>query len=169
MTLPQQHMLLGLFATLANARHWNGTQREIERERITIALFGERRSWSAAKDELDDRDIDRLKARLIALRDETNIPAQIDDANAADDGERRRLIHRIEHDLRRAQLGEGYVVTIARDQCDRADWRDLPIEQLTNLRDTLTQRVRRRRAARRAPAPAPTRATAPFDPETIPF
>jgi hypothetical protein len=142
----QRIMLFSYFGHLANARRWTGTEQRTERNRITRELFGEVVSWG----DLDNSQVDRLKARLIALRRPPHIAASHGDIDenadwaAAEDGERRRLVHRIESDLRKAALAEGYIRKIALDQCDRGDWRDLPIGQLTNLRDTLAQRIWRR-------------------------
>lgn len=134
----QRTMLFAAFAQLANARHWNCTRREVERQRITTALFGQPRSWS----DLTDSDIDRLKTRLIALRDETDIAAQVADQTSTEDGQRRRLLHRIRLDLGGAGFFESYAAQLSRSLFDRADWTALPIPQLTQLRDTIHNRAR---------------------------
>lgn len=156
MTSPaQRQMLFGLLKKLASARGWGSAQTNVERLTITEDLFGSLISWN----DLDDSQIDRLKSRLQALARPPAIAAEhgdIDeaaDSAATEDGERRRLVHRIEQDLRKADLKEGYIRKIALDQFDRADWRDLPIPKLTMLRDIIATRIwARRRKARAAAA-----------------
>ncbi len=147
-TPAQRLMLFSHFAHLANANQWNGTKREQQRERITVELFGEVISWA----DLSNPQVDRLKARLIALRKPLHVGAQIDDANATEDGERRRLINRIEQDLAASNLPVTYVRKLAVDQYDAAEWRDLSIDKLQNLMRTLHNRTRTRsRKAKRNP------------------
>lgn len=150
MTKPQRDMLFGLFGKLAKQRAWGPLQRDLQRDAVTVTLFGAARSWST----FDDGAVDKMKRRLKALLHTDSIAAQIADANAEEEGERARLLHRIESDAAKAGLGEGYLRTISIDFYDRAVWRALPIEQLENLRDTIAGRSRRKVAARKRDAAA---------------
>lgn len=168
----QRIMLFSLFSKLAIARGWIGqVQREIEREKLTRECLGlgsdadaeETPSWSA----LENAEIDLLKRRMIALREGDSLDAQLADVMARDDGERRRLIYRIEQDAKRAGFGDAYMNTIVRDMEDAgADWRALPLPALENLRDTVANRARRKAFARKSAAlreaGAPAEADIPF-------
>jgi len=165
----QRIMLFSLFAKLAKARAWGPAQRELERERITRAalLPADHRSritdhptpsWSLC----DNTDVDRLKRRLLAELEPDSLAAQIADAAAGEDGERRRLIHRIERDALRGSLRDAYLMSLCRDLYDRTDWRALPLPELANLRDTVAARSRRKAKANRGDAETRSTADQPF-------
>lgn len=155
MNEPQLTMLFALFSPLSKARGWNNAERTAARNRITTDLFGRPRSWAT----LTNPEVDRLKARLRAIAQTEDLTAQMEDATAGGDGERRRLIHRIESDKAAAGFDWAYVKGLARDLYDRSDWRELPLPQLKNLRDLVANRARRKALPRRplvaAPVPQP--------------
>ncbi len=147
MSPAQRTMLFKLFSQLCGARKVAGVAgRDLFREKITLDLFGGPRSWSL----FDNGDVDRMKMRLLALLDPDNLDAQMHDAAAAPDGERRRLVTRIESDMARAGFHEGYLRTIAVEMYDRGDWRALDLAALENLRDTIAARTRRKVGSRKS-------------------
>lgn len=60
---------------------------------------------------------------------------------AAEAGERKRLLWRIQQDMRTSGLSDPYLDKIATDQYGLSCWRDLCIADLTNLRNTLHNRA----------------------------
>jgi hypothetical protein len=82
-------------------------------------------------------------------------------------GERRRLEWRIRQDLRAAGLDLSYVAKLATDMYGLGCWSLLSLDDLTNLRDTVHNRTRSRRAARKAAAASPS-ATPPHPRRTAP-
>lgn len=68
---------------------------------------------------------------------------------------RRQLVWRIRHDTRRAGLSESYVEKIAFDLKYLGHWWDLSLSDLTNLRNTIHNRVRQRSNSGRAGSPNP--------------
>ena len=141
-------MLFRLFRAIPFATE---SERQAARQRITTDLFGRIISWGA----LSNPQIDLLKKRLIAIANSADLTAQMEDATAAEDGERRRLLHRIACDQAAGGLHNDYVKGLCRDLYDRSDWRELPIAQLRNLRDTVANRARRKTLPRRPAAAAP--------------
>lgn len=154
----QRIMLFRLFGNLANARTWGVAERDLQREKITAELFGAPRSWST----FNNSDVDRMKARLTALANPDSIDAQIADGRAAHEGERKRLLHRIEEDMRRGGFNDSYVMTLCRDLYDTHRWRELDLPRLENLRDTLANRARRKRASLAKSAAGSTADSNPF-------
>ncbi len=144
MNAPQRTMLFSLFARLcrAMARKTRETQ-DLLRADITEDLFGSAISWS----DFDNRHIDRMKRRLVAMLNPHDLGAQLADSDeGGEQAERDRLLNRIDADMAKAGFGDWYVKKIAVDFYDRADWRELPLEQLKNLRNTIANRARKRAA-----------------------
>jgi hypothetical protein len=112
----------------------------------------------------DNKSIDRYLAHSRALLAGTrtgNTPVY------DEDGARRRLEWRIKQDLRDAGLDLSYVAKLATDMYGLGCWSLLSLDQLENLRDTVHNRTRSRRAARKAANKRPA-ATRPQSPRTAP-
>jgi hypothetical protein len=140
MTAAQRTMLFALFAQLAKAMAWGPSQRELQRTQLTVDVFGEALSWST----FTPAHVDRMKRRLVACLRPDDIAAQMADTDeGADAAARERLIFAIERDAEAAGFADAYMAAVATDFYDRADWRALPIPQLTNLRRTIADRLRR--------------------------
>lgn len=152
MTAEQRTMLFSLFARLAKAMGWGPSMRDLKRAELTADVFGEAVSWSA----FNDRHVDRMKRRLIACLNPHDLAAQRADSDeGADAAARRRILYGIEQQMRRAGFDEAYVRKIAVDFYDFAEWRELPIPQLENLRNTLANRARRKTPSSEPAAPKP--------------
>lgn len=169
MTPAQRTMLFSLFARLAKGR--SPIERELLRERVTLDVFGGRRSWSA----FGNAEVDRMKAALQSRLRETDLAPAIesgayhthDEAQAAHvpvvrPGRRerakpqpRRHASRYEAETaaddpgRRRRLvfwigglfDAGYIRAVCVDLEDTTDWDALPIPQLLALKDTLKNRL----------------------------
>lgn len=147
-----------MFSALAKKRVWGPSARDVEREKITIAAFGKPKSWGT----FNNRDVDLMKAHLQALLTPDSLTAQMATINAAEKGERRSLIWRCEQLMQRAGFAEAYTETLSVYAYDRRDWRDLPLDQLTNIRVTLQARAGSK-------AKRPVEAVRVPDPDNEPF
>ena len=147
MTAAQRTMLFIMFNDLAKKRGWGSAQRDVEREAITLEAFRKPRSWSS----FDNGDVDIMKAHLTVLVDPDSLDARVEEVDCADKGERRRLIYKIEGVMRQSNFAEAYVREICRSFYDTAEWRELPLDRLTNIRDTLNSRSYAKRRAHAAP------------------
>lgn len=156
MTAAQRTMLFTLFARLAKACALKtSSERDRLRNEITTELFGEYVSWS----HFGDAHVDRMKRRLLAMLNPNDLAIQMADSeDGADAAARKRLLHRIETDARRAGFSDEYMAKVATDFYDRSDWRALPIADLENLRNTIANRARRQPAAK---ATEPANVTTP--------
>lgn len=158
-----------LFGHFARVVHGLGpTAREVERERITVEVFGRARSWS----EFGDPEVDRMKQALLARLDPANIRAGVavvqyeerDAAQAAHEPDVRSGRHRrrprsyasrYEQHSEADDPGErqrlcwfigrlfqpDYIRAICTDRWDTAAWKEMPLPQLIELRDLLRQRL----------------------------
>ena len=138
MNAAQRIMLFSLFAKVAKFRGWVGvTQRDLEREAITLEVFRAPRSWST----FNNSDVDIMKAHLNVLLNPDAMNPRIDEIDAEAKGERRRLVFKIEQVMRRNGFHEAYVRELCRSFYDTAEWREFPLDRLTNIRDTLNSRA----------------------------
>lgn len=146
MNADQRTMLFSLFSQLCKKMGWKGDiRRGLEREAITLEAFREKKSWST----FNNSDVDIMKAHLKALLDPDSLDNQMADIDAEAKGERRRLIYKIERVMRQHGFHEAYVRELCRNFYDTAEWREFPLDRLTNIRDTLNSRAyaKKRRAA----------------------
>jgi hypothetical protein len=119
---------------------WNPADRELRLKVISEAV---KRPVTSAND-LDSRgDVDRVKAHLRQLASPDSLQAAIDQENAAEAGERRRLLFKVQ------RFPADYVNKITWDRFHCAYPDELTTPQLRQLATTLTERSRaakRRRA-----------------------
>lgn len=137
--------------------------------------------------DFNNRDFDRVKAHLEKLADPDSVTAQMgvdafenaDGSRRAmpgtrygdlpqedDPGERRRLHWRI-REFAKEMGGEPYVAKLSMDMFELSRWEELPIAELTILRDTMQQRVREHRKVKERDAITAT--TEPVEDENVPF
>jgi hypothetical protein len=136
-------------------RHNDSTRRH--------ALHNEAGCPPSSKD-WDNKSMDRFlaHARALLAGRRTGGTGIVDEK-----GDRRRLEWRIRQDLRAAGLDLSYVAKLATDMYGLGCWSLLALDDLTNLRDTVHNRTRSRRAARKAAAARPS-ATPPHHRRTAP-
>lgn len=169
MTSGERNLLFGLFAKVA--RGLGPAAREIEREKLTVEVFGRARSWST----FTHGDVDRMKAALETRRREHDLAPRIeagayrthDAAQAAHVpvvrlGKRERAKSFPRHHASRYEqqtpvddpgarrrlvfwIGRlfepAYIRSLVVDLDDTADWESLPIPQLLALKETLKNRL----------------------------
>jgi hypothetical protein len=92
--------------------------------------------------------VDWMKSRLELELRPANLAAARKDVGEEQDeaGERKRLVFAIERDAKRGGLSENYIIDMLRvlQLRDTLHWRELPIEQLTSLRNAVHNRAHRK-------------------------
>jgi len=109
----------------------------------------------ASMRDFGNRDFDKFLDYTTILLDQ--IPAPVDP-------ERKRLCYAIARDAKKGNLNEGYIGRISTDLFDTSRWRDLPLEHLEALRNTIHNRSSAHRAKESSETAhaAPVGATQPF-------
>lgn len=131
---------------------WTGKERDERRKAVTKQAglidraTGEARSMMS----FGNRDLDLFLAECAKLLGTHTAAA------TTDSRERKRLIWRIEQDAAAAGLQEPYIEQLSTDLYGLACWRQLAIDDLTKLRDTIHNR-----AAKKSPRPRVSAACPP--------
>jgi hypothetical protein len=124
-----------------HAQGWNPQDRE---KRLEVLSFAVGRQLQSANDLNSTTDVDAVKRHLGSLAE--NLTAIMDTATA---GARRRLVYQIgklSQQLSSSATPMAYAHTIARDRFGTADIDSLTDDQLTQLRNTLSNRVTARKS-----------------------
>lgn len=140
MTKPQHNAHWNLWRAVCRAQGWDPKD-QARRHALYAEALGQPKSFNA----LENADLDKLFPLMKRLAGIDMVASQValDEYEGGEDpGERRRLIWRIE----RLGLDLAYVRSICASFYKTTDWEHLPIPQLTNLRNTLANRARARRA-----------------------
>lgn len=133
MTPAQRSMLFRLFSQAMNTTGIVGTTaRDLERERITIKVFGSARSWST----FNNKAVDAMKGALLAILNPGDMAAQLRQIQMP----RTRLFYSI-----RNAADPAYIAKIAFDKFDTRDIESLDDDQLYQLSLTLNNRARKHR------------------------
>jgi hypothetical protein len=82
----------------------------------------------------------------------------LDQVPAPRDPERERLCYAIARDAKKGGLSDAYLARICGDRFDSSRWRDLPLTQLEQLRNTIHNRA----SHKKAPKPEPALAADPY-------
>jgi hypothetical protein len=142
MTTAQRVMLFRFFSqAMARAGVVGTVARELERERITVKVFGGPRSWST----FNNRDVDRMKGTLLAILRPADLDAQVKQIEMP----RTRLLTGI----RESGYPRHKVETIAADEFGTRDFESLLEHDLENLHRTVINRARSQRRHQTVEAP----------------
>lgn len=143
----------------ARAQGWDPNSRQLRLHHLSQAVG---RQLQSATELNTTTDIDAVKSYLLALSQPANVTSQVEIANMP----RTRLITSIESFMD-SRPGYGfhpnYIAAISRNMYGTADWKSLPDHQLTNLRNTVSNRARaKKKQVALVPEPAPADDNLPF-------
>lgn len=134
MTKPQEFRYFTLWRSACNAQGWSPSD-NAKRHEIHVKTLG----YDTSHKFMNNREVDRIFVELTLLADDTNLNAAIACVNP-DIQERKRLIWRI-----KSLAKEGYYRSICVDSYKTTQLEDLSITQLTQLRNTISNRMRKKR------------------------
>lgn len=135
LTKKQTTLYWRTWAAVCAAQGWSNSDNERR-----YALHADARCPRSMRD-FHNHDLDKFLAAAAPLTNTIDIR----------DRDRERLLWRIRADARAAGFADSYLERIARDIHGTGDWEALPIGPLTQFRNVIHQRARRRAPRARAP------------------
>lgn len=145
MTKPQANKHWNLWRDVCAAQGWDPKDNA---RRHT--LYIEALDHDASFNDLDNAALDKIFPVMQRLAGTELVASQVqlDEFERGDKpGERRRLIWRIEQTLAEPLMKDFDMARLCEDLFGTSDWKIQPIPKLTNLRNTVVNRARERRAA----------------------
>jgi hypothetical protein len=151
MTKKQEYKYFTLWRQACEKQGWSSSDNE-KRHEIHVQAMG----FDMSHKFMENREVDRIFTAIRLLIDDTNLDAAIA-AVDPDREERKRLVWRI-----KKLASEGYYRSICVDRFRTTQWDDLNVSQLTQLRNTLANRMaaKKRQAAAQASTEVPVMDTA---------